>query len=122
MSSSPAGGHPANEDAGKGQSGGMEMERETGDTGEQREGWEPAVLDRFVDGHWAVLLVGPAEAERVVPRSELPAGVGEGAWLRTGWDGDRLLWAEVDPEATRLARERIAAKLARLRQRGRNPG
>lgn len=98
------------------------MERETGYAGERRQGWESAVIDRFVDGQWAVLLVGPGQVERVVPRSELPPRAREGAWLKTGWDGERLLWAETDPEATRRARERIAAKLARLRQRGRSSG
>ncbi|HLT57618.1 MAG TPA: DUF3006 domain-containing protein [Limnochordales bacterium] len=89
----------------------------TRDGGESR--GEPAVVDRLVDGQWAVLLVGDSQVERVVPRTALPAAAREGTWLKTEWDGERLVWAAVDEAATRQAQERIADKLARLRQRGR---
>jgi len=87
-------------------------------TNAETRGWEPAVVDRFVDG-FAVLLVGPAEVERVVPRAALPREARAGTWLKTAWDGEKLLAAEVDHIATQQARARIAEKLARLRQRGR---
>lgn len=80
--------------------------------------WEPAVVDRFAGDH-ALLLVGASEVERAVPRGALPDDAKEGTWLKTAWDGDRLVWAEVDHKATEAARSRVASKLARLRQRGR---
>lgn len=81
--------------------------------------WEPAVVDRLVDGSWAVLLVGSEETERVVPSAALPDGARAGTWLKTRWDGEKLLEAIIDHEATGAATRRIASKLAQLRQRGR---
>lgn len=80
---------------------------------------ERAVVDRLVDGRWAVLLVGPGEEERVVDLKLLPPGAGEGTWLRLSLAGDEVLALEVDEEETRRVRERLDEKLARLRQRGR---
>jgi len=78
-----------------------------------------AVVDRIVDGVHVVLLVGPEEEERVVPRSLLPEGVREGTWLKVRFEGDLLVWAVIDEEATKAAAERVAAKLEQLRRRGR---
>lgn len=80
-----------------------------------------AVVDRIVDGEHVVLLVGPTERERIVPRSLLPPDVREGVWLRLTCDGDRLVHAVIDTERTAAARERIAAKMELLRRRGRPP-
>lgn len=77
---------------------------------------EKAVVDRIVDGHTAVLLVGEDEREVLVPVEALPEGVGEGAWLRVIGDPPRFEW---DPDETARARERIARKLELLRRRGR---
>jgi len=97
----------------------MDSERETPEAEQYGHDWEPAVVDRFVNGEFAVLSVGTQEVERVVLRSTLPPETREGTWLKTGWDGETLLWAELDPAATEQARNRVADKLARLRQRGR---
>lgn len=80
---------------------------------------EPAVVDRLVDGRWAVLLVGPQEEERRVDVNALPPGAGEGTWLRASFAGQELVALEVDEEETRRVRARVEDKLARLRQRGR---
>lgn len=80
---------------------------------------QSAVVDRIVDGVHVVLLVGPEEEERVVPKSSLPEGVAEGTWLKVRFEGDELVWAVIDEEATQVARERMAAKMERLRRRGR---
>ncbi len=80
---------------------------------------ERAVIDRIVDGEHAVLLVGPEEEERIVPRSCLPPEAKEGVWLLVTFDDDRLLQARIDHEATDRAAERIVSKLERLRRRGR---
>ncbi|GAB4213885.1 MAG: hypothetical protein OHK0022_51610 [Roseiflexaceae bacterium] len=76
---------------------------------------EQAVIDRF-EGGVAVLLVGEAQQPLDVPRSELPPRAKAGQWLRVEVAGGRLLRAELDPEATEAARQRIQEKLARLRR------
>lgn len=80
---------------------------------------EKAVLDRIVDGTQAVLLVGETEAEAIVPVTLLPDGTQPGDWLQVtrGADGTIVALA-LDPAETESMRERIAAKLAALRQRG----
>lgn len=80
---------------------------------------EPAVVDRIVDGTHAVLLVGPDETEQTVSLHLLPKGIREGTWLKVRFEGERLVSALVDSEATARSAERIAAKLNRLRLRGR---
>lgn len=82
---------------------------------------ESAVIDRIVDGAHAVLLIGEAQTERVVPAADLPEGAAEGDWLLVRFSGGRLLEARLDPAKTEDARRRIEAKLDRLRARGR-PG
>lgn len=77
-----------------------------------------AVIDRFVDGGHAVLLVGPAEAELIVPRAALPADATEGTWLNVQLDGQRLIAATVDESATDAATERVVSKMDLLRRRG----
>lgn len=79
---------------------------------------EKAVVDRIVDGHTAVLLVGEDEREMLVSVDDLPDGAREGAWLRVMGDPPRL---ELDLEETARVRERIAGKLELLRRRGRSP-
>ena len=83
---------------------------------------EQAVVDRIVDGAHAVLLVGEGETERIVPAGLLPPGTREGMWLKVRFDGDDLVYAEIDAAATEAAKERIAEKLKQLRARGRRSG
>lgn len=78
-----------------------------------------AVIDRIVDGIHAVLLVGTKETERIVPRTLLPGETKEGTWLRVQFEGDRLISAVIDTEATKEATHRITSKMDLLRQRGR---
>lgn len=80
---------------------------------------EKAVIDRIVDGKYAVLHVGEGGTEKVIPCDLLPAGAGEGTWLRVRFDGDQLVHAEVDQAETDRVRMRISEKMDRLRQRGR---
>lgn len=76
---------------------------------------QQAVIDRFEDG-WAVLLVGEDERRLNVPRKQLPRGVREGTWLQVELDGDILVSATIDREATARARQRILEKLEKLRK------
>jgi hypothetical protein len=80
---------------------------------------ERAVIDRFVDDTYAVLLVGDEQAERVVPVTALTANAGPGVWLRVWSEGDDLVEAEVDVPEMERVRTRIADKMDRLRSRGR---
>ncbi len=83
---------------------------------------EKAVVDRIVDKRHAALLVGDNEVEKIVFVDKLPSGAGEGTWLRVEFEGDELVAVEVDAEETARVRARIAAKMERLRQRGRKTG
>jgi len=83
---------------------------------------EKAVVDRIVDKRHAVLLVGENEVEKIVSVDKLPPGAGEGTWLRVELEGDELAAVEVDAEETAQVRARLAAKMERLRQRGRKTG
>ena len=81
---------------------------------------EVAVVDRIVDGVTAVLIVGdPPERELAIARDALPAQVREGHWLAIELEGDRLVSAEIDEQATENARKGVRAKLDELRRRGR---
>lgn len=76
------------------------------------------MVDRIVDHEHVVLLVGE-EIEHVVPRALLPEAITEGIWLRVVFEGDRLVSAVIDSEATERVRKRIESKLNQLRRRGR---
>lgn len=80
---------------------------------------QSAVVDRIVDGTHVVLLVGPDEVERIIPRRELPVAVREGTWLKVRFRGECLVEAVIDTEAAEAAARRITAKMDLLRQRGR---
>ena len=71
-----------------------------------------AVIDRF-EGNLAVLLVDEKPVN--VLRKFLPEGVREGDWLEVVFEGEHLLSAKVDVDETEKMKERIADKLARLR-------
>lgn len=78
-----------------------------------------AVVDRIVDGRYAVLLVEPSEREWVVPLERLPDEAREGVWLRIVCEGNQVIRAVIDAQLTQEAHDRIEAKLNLLRQRGR---
>jgi len=80
---------------------------------------EHAVLDRIVDDHQAVLLVGETEREHIVPLSVLPPDTRSGTWLTVEFEGDRLITAVIDEERTQQILERVKRKLAQLRKRSR---
>lgn len=74
------------------------------------------VIDRF-EGDLAVVDRGDGRMLDV-PRRLLPAGVGEGDWLRVGSrqeDDDVVIRVTIDREATRAARSDAEQRLLRLR-------
>ncbi len=74
-----------------------------------------AVLDRF-EGDKAVLMVGDAEDQYVVPRTLLPAGAIEGQRLQVDLADDVVRSVVIDTAATAAAQASIAEKLRRLRE------
>ena len=74
-----------------------------------------AIVDRFEDDY-AVLLLEGEQTTINVPRKQLPRGTHEGDYLKIELQDGNVTKAERDPEATEQAKERIEAKLARLRR------
>ena len=74
---------------------------------------ERAAIDRIEEGR-AVLLVGAAEREMIVPLSALPQGAAPGHWLRIEIEGGELRSATLDPEQTARRQSRLRERLARL--------
>lgn len=63
-----------------------------------------------------MLAVGKDEDEKVVRVSQLPAGAGEGTWLRARMEEYAVTEIMVDMETTEAAQARIRSKLDALRQ------
>lgn len=79
-----------------------------------------AVIDRIVDGRFAVLQVNGDEGlplQRVVAAADLPLRAREGTWLRVRFSGKTLITVMIDDEATMQARQRVQWKIELLRQR-----
>lgn len=76
-----------------------------------------AVIDRIVDGKYAVLLIGENEEEKIISCSLLPEGVIEGSWVKIQFEGDQLTSIEIDQQETEHRKKRIADKMNLLRQR-----
>jgi prophage tail gpP-like protein len=74
-----------------------------------------AVIDRF-EGKFAVLIVGEDEQRMNVPKKRLPKLSREGDWLQVEIQNGEVVSAVMDQEETASAEQRIAEKLARLRQ------
>jgi prophage tail gpP-like protein len=74
-----------------------------------------AVIDRF-EGRFAVLIVGEDEQRMNVPKKRLPKLSREGDWLQVEIQNGEVISAVMDKEETASAEQRIAEKLARLRQ------
>lgn len=75
-----------------------------------------AVLDRIVDGNYAVLLVGDKEEERVVSVIQLPEGAKEGMKYKLTFEDDAIVAIEAMIETSRLSSE-TSERLASLRNR-----
>jgi hypothetical protein len=77
-----------------------------------------AVVDRIVDGQ-AVLLVGEAEDELVVPAGALPEGTGEGDWVHVDPGGDPVVTGPAEPQVDATELKDRMARLRRDRRGGR---
>jgi hypothetical protein len=72
-----------------------------------------AVIDRF-EGDLAVLILADEDQLLTIPRKLLPRKAREGSWLTLDRVEGKTKNIKLDKIETDLARERIAAKLARL--------
>lgn len=71
-----------------------------------------AVVDRIVDSQ-AVLLAGEEETEVTVPVADLPAGVGEGGWVRLRLGPPPTVLGPAEPE---VDRDDLRGRMQRLRR------
>lgn len=76
---------------------------------------ESAVIDRF-EGDYAVLTMAGQQGNLDIPRQQLPPGVREGHWLLVEIVDGQLISAQIDEVTTQAARQRIQAKIERLRR------
>ena len=79
---------------------------------------EKAVIDRIVDGQYAVLLVGLEEREITLPANQVPKEAAPGTWLQVEVYDDVITHITVDLEETETTQRRIRGKMVLLRQRG----
>ena len=75
-----------------------------------------AVLDRIVDGRFAVLLVGEEEEEHMIPMFEMPQGSKEGMKFNLSFIGKDIISIEIMNEEVGKSQE-LNEKLALLRKR-----
>ncbi|GGK36503.1 hypothetical protein GCM10010965_31810 [Caldalkalibacillus thermarum] len=78
---------------------------------------EKGVIDRIVDNKHAVILIGDDEREIIIPSHLLPSGAKEGTWLKVTFDANSVTQIEIDEVETERVKERISAKLAKLREK-----
>ena len=76
---------------------------------------QSAVIDRF-EGEYAVLLVAGSNTPINVLRQDLPEDLREGDYLKIELDNGKVIQVEYDRQSTEAARQRIQAKLDRLRR------
>jgi hypothetical protein len=76
-----------------------------------------AVVDRIVDDTTAVLLVGPTEAEFLVPSDSLPEEAAEGSWVVVDLDTDPPTVSGIDHELTEARCRDIETRMEQLRER-----
>ena len=74
-----------------------------------------AVIDRF-EGDIAVLILPDGDMRLNLPRQVLPSKAKEGSWLTLDIIGGVPRNIKLDEQETESVRERIAAKLTRLRK------
>ncbi len=77
---------------------------------------QKAVVDRFVDGKYAVLLIGDKEEELNVSIKELPEGTLEGTWLKVEVADEQLLSAVLDHDKNSVVKKGIQDKMAILKK------
>lgn len=77
---------------------------------------QKAVVDRIVDGKYAVLLIGDKEEELNVSIKDLPEGTREGTWLKVEVADEQLLSAVIDHDKSSVVKKGIKDKMAILKK------
>jgi hypothetical protein len=72
-----------------------------------------AVVDQIVDGHIALLLVGPSEDPLHVPVAALPDGAAEGSWVVLDLSKQIV---GIDHELTLARASEVAERMERVRR------
>jgi hypothetical protein len=85
----------------------------------EQHGEDRAVIDRIVDGHTAVLLVGDDEIELLLPTDALPDGAADGTWVVLDTSTDPPTVLRIDEQLTWDRFDRLSARLEAIRRKRR---
>lgn len=82
----------------------------------EQHGEDRAVIDRIVDGHTAVLLVGGEETELLLPVDALPQGAADGTWVVLDMSTDPPTVVGIDEQLTQRRFDELSARLETIRR------
>lgn len=82
----------------------------------EQHGEDRAVIDRIVDGHTAVLLVGGEETELLLPVDALPEGAAHGTWVVLDMSTDPPTVVGIDEQLTQRRFDELSARLETIRR------
>ena len=74
------------------------------------------MIDRIVDGHTAVLLVGGEERELLLPVDALPEEAADGTWVVLDLSTDPPSVTGIDEQLTQRRFDELSARLATIRR------
>jgi hypothetical protein len=78
-------------------------------------------VDAIVDKKFVVLLDRKDESKKLtIPLKDIPVKVKEGDIINLEFKGDKVIFAEVDIEATKKTRDRVEKMLKELKKKGSN--
>ena len=76
-------------------------------------------VDEIVNKRYAVLLDREDESKKIdIALKDIPVRVKEGDIVNIEFEGDKVIFAEVDVEATKRAREEVKKLLEELKSKG----
>ena len=76
-------------------------------------------VDEIIDNTFAVLLGKEDESIKIdIPLKDMPVKVKEGDIVNLEFEGSKIIFAEVDIEATKKAKEEVQAILDDLKSKG----
>jgi len=85
----------------------------------EQHGEDRAVIDRIVDGHTAVLLVGGDEIELLLPVDALPEDATDGTWVVLDTSTDPPTVTGIDQQLTQRRFDELSARLETIRRKRR---
>ena len=76
-------------------------------------------VDEIIDKKYAVLLDREDETKKLdIPLKDIPIKIKEGDIVNLGFKDNKIVFAEVDVEATKKAKEKVQAILDDLKNKG----